>query len=294
MLTRVTNQTLMMSAQKNLAANKSALARSQAQAGDLKAISRPSDDPSGTASSLQVRGQQAAAAQYGRNIDNGRGWLTTIDAALSSTTDILRQVKDLTIQGSSGTLSASARKGMAAELDGLRTELLNQANTTFMGRNVFAGNTDAGVAFTSASPPVFNGTNSAVTRRVADGVSVRVDVDGAVVFGSGPGNVFDLVAKVAADLRSGADPRASLDAIDNRMQTIVTQHSEVGGRDAQIQRAQEVNMKQQGALEDQRATIEDVDMAKAFLDLQLQQTNYSAALAVTAKVLPQTLMDFLR
>jgi flagellar hook-associated protein 3 FlgL len=53
-------------------------------------------------------------------------------------------------------------------------------------------------------------------------------------------------------------------------------------------------MKQQGALEDQRATIEDVDMAKAFLDLQLQQTNYSAALAVTAKVLPQTLMDFLR
>ena len=49
MLTRVTNQTLMMSAQKNLAANKSALARSQAQAGDLKAINRPSDDPSGTA-----------------------------------------------------------------------------------------------------------------------------------------------------------------------------------------------------------------------------------------------------
>jgi flagellar hook-associated protein 3 FlgL len=294
MLTRVTNQSLMMSAQRNLAANKSALARSQAQAADLKAINRPSDDPSGTASSLQVRGQQAATAQYSRNIDNGRGWLTTIDAALSSTTDILRQVKDLTIQGSSSTLPASGRQALAAELDGLRTELLTQANTTFMGRNVFAGNTDAGVAFTRASPPVFNGTNSAVTRRVADGVSVRVDVDGAAVFGSGPGNVFDLVAKVAADLRSGADPRASLDAIDNRMQAIITQHSEVGSRDAQIQRAQEVNMKQQGALEDQRATIEDVDMAKAFLDLQLQQTNYSAALAVTAKVLPQTLMDFLR
>ena len=294
MLTRVTNQTLMTSAQRNLAANKSELARLQAQAGDLKVINRPSDDPSGTASSLQVRGQQAAAAQYGRNIDNGRGWLTTIDSALSITTDILRQVKDLTIQGSNGTLPAPAREGIAAQLDVLRTELLNQANTKFMGRNVFAGNTDAGVAFTSASPPVFNGTSSAVTRRVADGVSVRVDADGAAIFGTGPGNVFDLVAKTAADLRSGADPSASLGAIDERMQAIVTGHSEVGSRDAQIQRAQEVNMKQQGALEDQRAGIEDVDMAKAFLDLQLQQTNYSAALAVTAKVLPQTLMDFLR
>jgi flagellar hook-associated protein 3 FlgL len=294
MLTRVTNQTLMMSAQRNLAANKSELARVQAQAGDLKAINRPSDNPSGTASSLQVRGQQAAAAQYGRNIDNGRGWLTTIDSALSSTTDILRQVKDLTIQGSNGTLSASAREGIAAELEGLRAELLGQANTTFMGRNVFAGNTDAGVAFTNASPPVFNGTNSAVTRRVADGVTVRVDVDGAAVFGTGPGNVFDLIETVAGNLRSGVDPSASLAAIDKRMQIVITRHSEVGSRDAQIQRAQEVNMKQQGTLEDRRAAIEDVDMAKAFLDLQLQQTNYSAALAVTAKVLPQTLMDFLR
>jgi flagellar hook-associated protein 3 FlgL len=294
MLTRVTNQTLMMSAQRNLTANKSELARLQTQAGDLKAINRPSDNPSGTASSLQVRGQQSAAAQYGRNIDNGRGWLTTIDTALSGSTDILRQVKDLTIQGANGTLSVSAREGIAAALDGLRTELLGQANTTFMGRNVFAGNSDAGVAFTSASPPVFNGTNSAVNRRVADGVSVRVDVDGAAVFGTGPGNVFDLIETVAADLRSGADPSASLGAIEQRLQTIITRHSEVGSRDAQIQRAQEVNMKQQGALEDQRATIEDVDMAKAFLDLQLQQTNYSAALAVTAKVLPQTLMDFLR
>jgi flagellar hook-associated protein 3 FlgL len=163
-----------------------------------------------------------------------------------------------------------------------------------MGRNVFAGNTNAGTAFTDATPPVFNGTNTAVTRRVADGVAVRVDADGAAVFGTGPGNVFDLIDTIATNLRSGTDPSAGLAAIDQRMKIVITQHSEVGSRDAQIQRAQDVNMKQQGALEDQRASIEDVDMSKAFLDLQLQQTNYSAALAVTAKVLPQTLMDFLR
>jgi flagellar hook-associated protein 3 FlgL len=294
MLTRVTNQTLMMSAQRNLAANKSELGRLQTQASDRKAINLPSDNPSGTASSLQVRGQQAAAAQYGRNIDNGRGWLTTIDSALSGTIDILRRVKDLTLQGANGTLSTSARQGIAAEVEGLRKELLSQANTTFMGRYVFAGNSDAGTAFTNASPPVFNGTNSVVNRRVADGVAVRVDADGAAVFGAGSGNVFDLIDTIASDLRSGADLSANLAAIDERMKIVITQRSEVGSRDAQIQRAQEVNMKQQGALEDQRATIEDVDMSKAFLDLQLQQTNYSAALAVTAKVLPQTLMDFLR
>ena len=294
MLTRVTNQTLMMSAQQNLAANKTDLARLQDQAADLKAIRRPSDNPSGTASSLQVRGQQAAASQYERNIGNGRGWLASIDTALSHATDILRRVKDLTLQGSSGTVSATGREGIALELEGLRKDLLGQANASFMGRNVFAGNTNAGSAFTDTAPPVFNGTGSSVTRRVADGTTVRVDADGATVFGVGPGSAFDLIDTIVSDLRSGADPKPNLAAIDQRVHTILTQHAEVGSRDAQILRAQEVNMQQQGALEAQRTEIEDVDRGKAFLELQLQQTNYSAALAVTAKVLPQSLMDFLR
>lgn len=294
MMIRVTNQTLMMSAQRNLETNKTNLARMQDQASDLKAIRRPSDNPTGTASSLQVRGEQAAAAQFERNIDNGRGWLNTIDSAMSNTTEILRKAKDLTIQGANGTLTPAAREGIAVELEGLRKDLLGQANTTFMGRTVFAGNSDAGAAFTDATPPVFNGTSSTVTRRVADGTTVRVDADGGAVFGSGPGNVFDLLDTIAADLRSGANPNTNLAALDQRLNTVITQHAEVGSRDAQIQRAQDVNMKQQGALESQRSGIEDVDMGKAFLDLELQKTNYSAALAVTAKVLPQSLMDFLR
>jgi flagellar hook-associated protein 3 FlgL len=294
MLTRVTNQTLMVSAQRNLAVNKSDLARLQDQAADLKAIRRPSDNPSGTASALQVRGQQAATAQYERNIENGRGWLNTLDSALSNATDILRQVKDLTIQGSNSTLSSIGREAIAAELKSLREDLLGQANASYMGRNVFAGNTDASNAFTPTTPPVFNGTNSAVTRRIADGTTVRVDADGAAVFGTGPGNAFELIDTIVSDLRSGGNPSARLAAVDQRMQTVLTQHAEVGSRDAQVQRAQEVNMKQQGALESRRADIEEVDMGRAFLELQLQQTNYSAALAVTAKVLPQSLMDFLR
>lgn len=294
MLTRVTNQTLIISAQHNLAASKVNLARMQQQASDLKAINKPSDNPAKTASSLQVRGEQAAAAQYERNIDNGRGWLATIDSAMTHTTDILRRVKDLTLQGASGTISPAARVGIATELQGLRTDVLGHANTSFMGRNVFAGNSNAGVAFTNTTPPVFTGATSTVTRRVADGTTVRVDADGAAIFGSGPGNVFDLIDKIATDLLSGAPQNANLTALDQRMSGIATQHTEVGGRDSRIQRAQENNMKLQGDLESQRADIEDVDMGRAFLDLQLMQTNYSAALAVTAKVLPQTLMDFLR
>lgn len=213
---------------------------------------------------------------------------------MTNSTDILRRVKDLTIQGSSDVLTPAAKEGIAAELEGLKQNLLSQANATFMGRNVFAGNSDAGVAFTSGSPAAYTGTGSTVDRRVADGVTVRVDADGAAIFGTGAGSAFDLIDKIAADLRSGANASSNISALDERMSTLVAEHAAIGARDAQIQRAQDVNVTQQGNLEATRAGIEDVDMSKAILDLQLQSTNYQAALAVTAKVLPPTLMDFLR
>jgi len=44
----------------------------------------------------------------------------------------------------------------------------------------------------------------------------------------------------------------------------------------------------------QLSDIEDVDLPKAIMDLQIQQTSYQAALAATAKVIQPSLIDFLR
>jgi flagellar hook-associated protein 3 FlgL len=47
------------------------------------------------------------------------------------------------------------------------------------------------------------------------------------------------------------------------------------------------------SLEAQRADVEDVDLGKAILDLKAQELSYQAALAVTARALQPSLMDFL-
>ncbi len=96
------------------------------------------------------------------------------------------------------------------------------------------------------------------------------------------------------DSHGSTGPAAGSHLFDTRMNTVVTRHSELGGRDTQLQRTQEVNMQQQGALEARRSGNEDIDLGTAILELQLQQTSYQAALAVTTKVLPPTLMDLLR
>jgi flagellar hook-associated protein 3 FlgL len=44
----------------------------------------------------------------------------------------------------------------------------------------------------------------------------------------------------------------------------------------------------------QLSDVEDVDLPKTIMDMQMQQTSYQAALAATAKVIQPSLIDFLR
>ncbi|WP_338419187.1 flagellar hook-associated protein FlgL [Cryobacterium breve] len=294
-MNRVTTHTQVRTAQANLQANLARMAELQERATSLKAIDRPSDDPARTADSLAVRAEQRALTQYMSNADNANGWLTTADTALSEVTNLLNQVRDVTVQGANeGALTPTAREGLAASLDGLNESLLAQANARHLGRSVFAGNSDAGVAFTPGF--TFTGTPTAsVDRRIGADTTVKVDADGAAVFGEGTDSVFALIATIAADLRSGGpNVNAHLAALDLRMKTVLTARTDVGVRQAQIQKAGDTLVQHKGNLEAQRAGIEDVDLAQAILDLKVQEVTYQAALSVTARVLQPTLMDFLR
>lgn len=294
MFTRVTNATQTLNAQNNLQANLQRQAALYDQATSRRLITKPSDDPTATASALSVRSDQAATAQYARNADNGDAWLTTADSTLTSVESIMGRVRDLTLQGSNdGALSKEAKEAIATELDGLKKSLLSLANTTYLGRSVFAGNSNAGVAF--QPDYTFTGApGSTVERRVGPDSTVRVDSDGSAVFGAGASSVFALIDNTVSDLRTGVNTGPRLAEIDDRMKAIVGEHAQIGGRQTRIDKAKDTLAVSTNSLEAQRAGIEDVDLSKVLLDLKTQDVNYQTAIAVTAKVLQPTLMDFLR
>ncbi|MFF2050921.1 flagellar hook-associated protein FlgL [Leifsonia sp. NPDC058194] len=294
MFTRVTNATQTLGAQRNLQLSLQRQAQLYDQATSRKQITKPSDDPTATASALGVRSDQAATAQYQRNVDNGDAWLTTADSTLTSVESIMRRVRDLTVTGANdGALSNEAKEAIATEVDGLKKSLLSLANTTYLGRTVFAGNSDAGVAF----QPDYSFTGavgSTVERRIGPDTTVRVDADGAAVFGTGAGSVFALLDGISNDLRTGVNVGPRLGGIDDRMKAIVGEHAEIGGRQTRIDKAKDMLAVGANSLESQRSSLEDVDLSKVLLDLKTQDVNYQTAIAVTARVLQPTLMDFLR
>jgi flagellar hook-associated protein 3 FlgL len=294
-LGRITSSQLLATSQSSIAASRSQLARLQQQASTGRAILKPSDDPAGTAAALKVRGEQRATAQYGANIDDGLGWFSTLDSAFSGAEDLVRKGIDLTVQGAnSGTMSAASREALATQLDGLRADLLGQANTTYLGRTVFAGNSDTGVAFDASYG--FSGLPGAtVQRRISPTETVAVDADGAAAFGTGATSLFATMDGIAAALRSGDDAgvRTGLDALQSGFSALTAQHTVVGARYARLEQAKQDNLGASTTLETQRSGIEDVDATKVLVDLKTQEVGYQTALAVTARVIQPTLMSFL-
>lgn len=293
MISRVTASSMTQTAMRQLQANLSELSRLQEQANSQRAFSAPSEDPAAAATALRLHGEQRRTDQYARNIDDGLAWLVTADATISASTALLGRARDLTVQGANdGALDATAKEAIAVELEGIRDEMLAKANTRVLGRSVFAGTSDS-AAF--ASDYSFSGVDgSEVVRRVSDQASIRVDTDGAAVYGEGADSVFATIDRVIADLRSGTNVGARLQEIDAHRTAMLGAQGAVGVRQSQMERAKEATVQDAVSLEARRAAVEDVDSVEVLVQLQAQELVYRTSLAVTGRVLQPSLMDFLR
>ena len=295
MINRVTHQTVQRSTLGNLQQNLTTMAKLQAQMSSGRKINTPSDDPAATADLLRLRGEQRAETQYARNAEDATSWLATLDGALTSSLTSLRRARDLVVQGGDGALGPVSREALAAEIEGVRDGLLEQANATFVGRNVFAGTSDAATTFGPGY--AYTGSTTGATpveRQLSGTTTVRVDSDGAAVFGTGAGSVFQLLDDIAATLRSGGDVPAHLTALDARTDRILMEVSAVGARQNRVTAAQEALADQQLTTKTQLGSIEDIDLAGVILELQMQEVAYKGALGAAGKVLQPTLMEFLR
>jgi flagellar hook-associated protein 3 FlgL len=294
---RVTHFTVRSSTLGNLQNNLQKMSQLQAQMSSGSKINVASDDPSGTADVLRLQGEQRVLDQYGRNAADGEAWLVTVDSALTTSLASIRKARDLTLQGGDAALGDTSRLALAQEVDGIREALLAQANTTYLGRPVFAGTTVA-PAFGDATDPdgayVFKGvTGASVERTVASGTTVRVDSTGSKVFGEGATSVFALLDGISATLRAGGDPTDQIDAMDDHIDNMLTELASVGARENQIDSAQDLIADNQLTAKTRLGAIQDVDLASIILDLQSQEVAYKGALGAAAKVLQPTLLDFL-
>jgi flagellar hook-associated protein 3 FlgL len=267
----------------------------QEQLSSGKQINRPSDSPTGTVTAMQLRGDVRVSQQYSRNADDGMGWLNTIDGTLTSTSTLVNRARDLTVQGlSSGGNDAQSNNALAAEIDQIKQSLIGFSNTQYLGRPVFGGTTTGETAYDATGTYV--GDAGQTTRTVGENSKVRVDATGPEAFGDGDTQLFTVLQGISDSIRSGdsdalSDNMKKLDTASDLMKNTL---SDVGARYNRIDQMKQSAQDRLLSVTSQLSDVEDVDLPKTIMDMQLQQTAYQAALAASAKVIQPSLIDYLR
>jgi len=129
-----------LNSQRNLSASQSSLNTSIQRLSSGLRINSAKDDAAGLAISDRMQSQIKGMTQATRNANDGVSMAQTAEGALSSSGDILQRVRELAVQSSNSSNSASDRKALQTEVTQLTSELNRIANTTeFNGQKLMDG-----------------------------------------------------------------------------------------------------------------------------------------------------------
>lgn len=269
-----------------------------------KRIRLPSDDPAGTSHSMRLHSDLQHTRQHRANISSALSWLEATDSVLNEVGNALHRAKELAVYGANGVMPQDARDAVAAEVSQIFQHMVDLANSTYAGLYLFSGNETLTQPYELTQDSsgklvvgAYQGDANDREYEIATGVTIAVNVVGGSLFGDDTTGILGAMIQLrdaleAGDLDTvGGDALAKLDeALDNLLRV----RADVGARINRLQlageRMHELELNVEGLIGDN----EDVDIARAIIDLKVSENSYRSALASGARIIQPSLLDFLR
>lgn len=286
---RITQRSLSDTTLRGLQANLTSLQKLQNELSSGHRISKPSDDPSGTASAMMLSSQKAANAQYLRNIGFANGRLQTTDTTLQSLSSQLQSARDLLVQSRNASLNTESMTALSQSVAQIRNEVINLYNTRYLDRPVFGG-TVAGSYAVDPSTGTYLGDDQPVTARISSDSTIRMDVKGTDV---GANTVPGVLDQLATNISGTGATDADLTALDTALSQVAQALGDIGARESRVTDADAVVSSHQVDLTERISENVDIDLPETIMNLQTQQVAYQSALGAASRILQKSLVDFL-
>ena len=264
-----------------------------------KRVALPSDDPLAFAQDLQSLSQSAAVDQYTQNADAVLGQSQQADSALSNVVTSLTQAISLGTEAGGPSITSTQRAGLAQQMQGLLSEVVSQANLSLNGTALFGGTSGTLTPFvpdpTSTNGYTYAGDANSNQATIGDNLQITVNLPGSSIFSAASGNVLGSLQQMITAVQSGsASDLASANADVTAAISHVGQiRASYGSNIAQLNAQNDVLSQETVSLTSQQANLVDVDTATAATNLSQAQTTNSAVLAMSAKILPESLLNYL-
>jgi len=263
--------------------------KSQQMLSNGKALTKPSDDPVKLLRAMKYRTDITQGEQYQRNLEDGLNWLNTTDAALNELTSLLQRVKELTVYGANSSLPQESLNSIAEEIKQIKEQVGVVANTQFAGKYIFGGTEVDKQPWDGST---WQGNSNGIYFEIGSNIKVQVNTTGSPLFT----DVINTLDQIVSHLNSGDVKSLSSDlgALDTNFNSILAVRADVGARTNRLELMQNRLLTQLETEKELLSKTEDADIPATIIDLKNQENVYRSALAVGARILPPTLVDFLR
>ncbi|MED0686253.1 flagellar hook-associated protein FlgL [Anoxybacillus ayderensis] len=289
---RVTQMMLANNTLRNVSKSYDKLGTYQQQLATGKKIHRPSEDPVVAMKGMHYRTSLTEIEQFQRNLSEAYTWMENSESALGHTTSVLQRARELVVQAKNGTLGPEDRQAIAREIEQLKKDLVQVANTKVAGKYIFNGTKIEQAPVTDGTPPTVNNNNDDFMVEVAKGVKLKINVTPNNVFNQG---LFNTLQQIENEL---ANPTGSLDnllsQLDGHINDVLAERAELGARVNRLELVEQRLSEQQLIAKRMISDNEDADIEKIITELKSQESVHRAALSVGARIIQPTLVDFLR
>lgn len=286
---RITNSLQYQNLSSNIETSLDTLNTTQSQISSGKKIQTFSDDAAGASQALSVRSALGDNAQYQRNAAAATSFLTASEGALSSATSVLQSARQIAVAGANSTQTAGSLTALGDQVDGAIQQLSQIANIQSGGRYLFGGTKTTTPPFDATQ--TYQGNSGAINSTLGPNASVQINTDGAAAFGP----AFTALQSLKTDLASGDATAISGDigTIDTALSALNTASATAGAKANQATAATQQLTRAQSDYQTSLSSLEDVDLASAYVQLQSATNVYQASLSVTAKAFQYSLSDYL-
>lgn len=295
---RVTNQILLQTARRDLGSLRAEYAKAQAGVHG-RVLERPSDDPRRVVEAMDLAGIRERLQRAERAGQDARDWMRAGEVGLDNIIERLHAARDLAVMaGSPSTSDPVSREALALEIEAVRESLLREVNAEYRGQRLFGGwrtDTQPFGRDPQTGQVTYRGDEGAITRDVAPGLSVAINVTGAELMRGQ--DMFEALDQMVLHLRGGQSTLAateSLEKVGRALDHVINVRSGLGLRYQQVEQYEAFARDAQVRVENRLGEITGADVEQAVMQMQAAQMAYQTALMAFSKALPQSLLDHMR
>lgn len=302
---RVTNSMMVKNQLDHLQKNMSDLNDLNEQLSSGKLFQMPSDAPIKVSDSMNYKFVLNKNSQYQRNLGRAENWLNSTESSLKSGTEVIQRARELTVYASNDSMTPEDRQKVAKEFKELRDELVDISQTKLGDDYIFSGQKTDDKPFQvvdnydQETNPTgdyveYRGDKKNINRDINDGVKMDVNLNGDDVFKDDIETLNKIYQTLDADDSKGKDVEKYLSNMDNSINNFAEQRSMVGAKLNRVQMTESRLESQEVHIKEIKSENEDADLARVITDLKMEETVYRASLSSGARIMQQSLVDFIR